>query len=178
MDLTRRSFIICLLASIFVESPMAAPPTICGFKPVACNRLDRRWVLAKDGAIEIPISSPGRFSKVHEMVNRRVGYCRETIDRWSPPQETWDSRKGDCEDFALLKRAMLKASGIPDEDLFFVLAWDSARRAQHAFLIARQNGKDYILDVPGGLTTMYPVEKAMDFRPWAAFTGSGTWAYE
>jgi predicted transglutaminase-like cysteine proteinase len=114
---------------------------------------------------------------VQEKVNSRITYAREAVDRWAPPQETWDSRKGDCEDFALLKRAILIASGIPDEDLFFVLAWDSARREQHAFLIARQNYKSYVLDVPGGLKTMYPVETARDFRPWSAFNGKAIWAY-
>lgn len=182
-ELSRRGFMetfglsAAICDCVTLEGDEMGPPVLCGLKPFPINRLDRRWILAKDGDIDIPISAPGRFTKVNELVNQRVAYMREPVDRWASPQETWRQKKGDCEDFAILKRAILKASGIPDEDLFFMLAFDAARREQHSFLIARQGPKAYILDVPVGLVTMYPVEKATDFRPWVAFTGSNAWAY-
>lgn len=153
------------------------PPDLCGFTAIPAGRTDSRWLDVKDLRLDVKVTAPGRFSKAHNLVNRHLIYTSEAVDRWQSPTVAWAFEHGDCEEFALCKRAILLASGIPDEDLFFVLVNDLQRRAVHAVLIARQGDKSYLLDVPGGLVTMYPVERAKEFHPYVAFSGGGSWLY-
>ncbi|PVE23428.1 transglutaminase [Microvirga sp. KLBC 81] len=66
-------------------------------------------------------------------------YGREDV--WTLPA----SGKGDCEDFALLKRKLLAESGWPTSTLL-VTAVQTAAGEPHAVLIARTDKGDYALD--------------------------------
>lgn len=151
-----------------------SPPDLCGFTAVPNLRLDQRWEAVKDRPLGVRLSRPGRFTKAQKLVNERLIYTAEGIDHWDAPQAAWDIGRGDCEEYALCKRAILLASGIPDEDLFFVLVNDLDRHAPHALLIARQGESSYLMDITGDICR---VENAKDFMPCAAFTGSAGWLY-
>ena len=150
-------------------------PDLCGWTALRSPRLDSRWLAVKDYRLSgVRVEAPGRFSKVQSLVNKELTYQPEAVDVWHAPAIAWAIGYGDCEEFALIKRAILIDSGIPDEDLFFVLCHDLARHAPHAMLVARQAGKAYVMDIG---SDAYPVEKARDYMPVAAFTGSSAWVY-
>ena len=162
---------------------MRNPPDICGFKALLSPRGDRRWIAVRDarGMTIPPLPPTGRLGAVQTAVNNRVVYHQEAVDRWETPQNTWAAKVGDCEDFVILKRAMLLNAGWPDDDLFMVIGNDLARRGPHAVLVACQGDANYLLDCPGGPGTMMPpvqrVEQFSDFMPVQAHTGTKDWIF-
>ncbi|MFH1552929.1 MAG: transglutaminase-like domain-containing protein [Candidatus Omnitrophota bacterium] len=48
-------------------------------------------------------------------LSREFVYRIEFPDRWQMPQETINSKKGDCEDFAILVSSLLTQSGTPND---------------------------------------------------------------
>ena len=67
-------------------------------------------------------------------------------DRWLPAAETLARGRGDCEDYALAKLAMLRRAGFADKDLYLVVLKDLSRRADHAVLVVRADGRFLVLD--------------------------------
>lgn len=154
---------------------MIPPPDICGWTALPAGRHDWRWAAIKDAPWHgFTVSGPGRFSRVQQLVNDHMTYASEPVDRWDPPYLAWVQQAGDCEEFAAVKRAILLASGIPDEDLFFTLAYDVVRRQQHALLLARQGDYVGVLDVAG---PVYGLDRLTEMRPYLAYTGAGAWVY-
>lgn len=67
-----------------------------------------------------------RLDAVNAYVNARVTFTEDSrqygvADRWSTASETLARGRGDCEDYALAKRAMLRRAGIEDRNLYFVV---------------------------------------------------------
>ncbi len=84
-----------------------------------------------------------------DRVNRNVNWEIEPVtdmelygveDYWTIP-----TNKGDCEDYALLKRQILITEGWPIGSLLMTVVLDE-RGEGHAVLTARTEGGDYILD--------------------------------
>jgi len=67
-------------------------------------------------------------------------------DRWSTPFETLQSRRGDCEDYAILKYVALLAAGVPAADVKIVILKHLLPREDHAAVAARVDGEWLILD--------------------------------
>lgn len=81
---------------------------------------------------------------VHREVNR-LPYVTdparyERLEWWAEI----DQNGGDCEDFALAKRARLRALGWPQEALNFATCWLPTGE-YHAVLIATLDGQDWVL---------------------------------
>jgi predicted transglutaminase-like cysteine proteinase len=79
-------------------------------------------------------------------INRRVN--RAITPRDDPPgQDRWDIHvpAGDCEDYALTKRADLLALGWPSSDVIVAVVQLRDRRF-HAVLVVRIGGTDWVLD--------------------------------
>lgn len=85
-----------------------------------------------------------------ERVNRQVNADIKPVtdreqygveDYWTLPR----SGKGDCEDYALLKRQILMRSGWPASALLMTVVFDE-RKEGHAVLTARTADGDFILD--------------------------------
>ena len=83
------------------------------------------------------------------MINAQVNATLEPVtdfdqygvaERWTLPE----TGRGDCEDFALLKKKLLIESGIAASKLLMVVA--KAKGERHAMLILRLNDGDYVLD--------------------------------
>lgn len=92
-----------------------------------------------------------RFEAVSRAVNVQIRYTSDMVqhgvpDLWSAPLATLASGRGDCEDYAIAKYAVLRAAGIASENLKIVLLRDIASREDHAVLAARENGRWFILD--------------------------------
>jgi predicted transglutaminase-like cysteine proteinase len=67
-------------------------------------------------------------------------------DHWSAPFETIRSGRGDCEDYAIVKYAVLLEAGIPSDDMKIVIVKNAFPNEDHAVLAVRVDGEWLILD--------------------------------
>ncbi|MBX9777185.1 MAG: transglutaminase-like cysteine peptidase [Xanthobacteraceae bacterium] len=92
-----------------------------------------------------------RLEVVNRAVNAAIRYTSDyaqhgVADLWTPPLATLASGRGDCEDYAIAKYALLRAAGIADDDLRLLLVRDRAVRQDHAVLAVREDGQWLVLD--------------------------------
>jgi predicted transglutaminase-like cysteine proteinase len=67
-------------------------------------------------------------------------------DHWSPPFETLQTHRGDCEDYAIVKYVALLQSGLPRQDVKIVILRNLLQKEDHAVVAARVDGRWLILD--------------------------------
>jgi predicted transglutaminase-like cysteine proteinase len=67
-------------------------------------------------------------------------------DRWSAPLETFTTRRGDCEDYAIAKYVALRAAGVPETDVRLIVVRNKAVDQYHAVVAVRLDGDWIILD--------------------------------
>jgi predicted transglutaminase-like cysteine proteinase len=67
-------------------------------------------------------------------------------DHWSPPFETLKTRRGDCEDYAIVKYLALLEAGLSRDDVKIVILRNLLPEEDHAVVAARVDGKWLILD--------------------------------
>ena len=152
--------------------------------------LDARWnkvagagVGGNAGAFAASLRGEGAIAKleaVNGYVNARVRFVDDRVqfgvaDRWLPASETLARGRGDCEDFALAKRAMLRAAGVPDKDLYLVVLKDLSRRADHAVLVVRAAGRFLVLD--NGTDRIVDSRDVQDYRPVLTFTAGHSYTH-
>ena len=65
-------------------------------------------------------------------------------DFWASPLQTLGSGSGDCEDYAILKYAVLRELGFESGDLRFVIVRDKLRDMDHA-VVAVRDAQDWLL---------------------------------
>jgi predicted transglutaminase-like cysteine proteinase len=121
-----------------------------------------------------------KLEAVDWYVNKRVRFVDDQVqwgraDVWSPAAVTLNRGRGDCEDFAIAKMAMLRRAGFSDRDLYVVVLKDLVRRADHAVLVARAEGHMYVLD--NGTDQILDSETVPDYRPILTFASTGTWTH-
>jgi predicted transglutaminase-like cysteine proteinase len=92
-----------------------------------------------------------RFGEINRAINLAIRATSDMaqygrLDVWSPPLDTFASRAGDCEDYAIAKFAALRMAGIPPEDLRIVVLRDLMQGEDHAVLLARLDGHWLTLD--------------------------------
>jgi predicted transglutaminase-like cysteine proteinase len=99
-------------------------PVDINLSPKAWGEIDRinKWV---NGSIE-PVSDMDHWG---------------VADRWDYPSD----KKGDCEDYALLKRRLLIALGFPRQALLMTVVKDEHNEG-HAILTLKTNHGEFILD--------------------------------
>lgn len=68
------------------------------------------------------------------------------VDRWSAPLETFTTRRGDCEDYAIAKYVALQAAGVAPEDIELVVVRNTDTNENHAVVAVRLDGTWVILD--------------------------------
>lgn len=148
--------------------------------------LDARWnqvsgagVGGNAGAFAASLRDQDVIAKleaVNGYVNARVRFVDDRVqfgvaDRWLAPAETLTRGRGDCEDFALAKRALLRAAGVPDKDLYIVVLKDLSRRADHAVLVVRAAGRFLVLD--NGTNRIVDSSDVQDYKPMLTFASNG-----
>ena len=121
-----------------------------------------------------------RLEAVNWYVNKRVHFVDDQVrwgraDVWSTANDTLNAGKGDCEDFAIAKLAMLRRAGIADKDLYLVVLRDLVRRADHAVLVVRASGHMYVLD--NGTDKLLDSESVRDYRPILTFASNATFTH-
>ena len=151
--------------------------------PISASPLDNRWNRVSRDAVggnagNFANSLRGkveraRIEAVNAYVNAHVAFVADSrqygvADRWSSANETLARGRGDCEDFALAKLAMLRRAGFADRDLYFVVLKDLARRADHAVLVVRSGGRFLVLD--NGTNRLFDSADLGDYRPVVTFT--------
>jgi predicted transglutaminase-like cysteine proteinase len=67
-------------------------------------------------------------------------------DRWSGSLETFTTRRGDCEDYAIAKYVALRAAGLAEADVKLVVVRNTAVGEDHAVVAVRLDGAWIILD--------------------------------
>lgn len=92
-----------------------------------------------------------KISGINRTVNRIVRYQPDaenygSKDYWATPDEILARGKGDCEDYAILKMAALKAAGLPSEAMSIVVLRDVRRNLYHAVLAITTSQGHFILD--------------------------------
>jgi predicted transglutaminase-like cysteine proteinase len=67
-------------------------------------------------------------------------------DHWSPPLETLQTGRGDCEDYAIVKYVALLQAGLSRDDVKIVILRNLLPNEAHAAVAARVDGQWLILD--------------------------------
>ena len=67
-------------------------------------------------------------------------------DHWSPPLETLTTRRGDCEDYAIVKYVALIDAGVAKDDVKLVIVRKRLPEEEHAVVAVRAGGAWLILD--------------------------------
>jgi predicted transglutaminase-like cysteine proteinase len=153
--------------------------------PIAHTALDARWnrvAASKVGGRAATFATAlqasderSRIEAVNAYVNARVAFTSDSRlfgvdDRWSSANDTLARGRGDCEDYALAKLAMLRRAGIADRNLYFVVLKDVARRADHAVLVVHSEGRFLVLD--NGTDRLRDSSDLVDYKPVLTFTAS------
>ena len=147
------------------------------------NRVSGAGAGGNAGAFAASLRGQAIFAKleaVNSYVNSRVRFVDDRVqfgvaDRWQTASETLAHGRGDCEDFALAKRAMLRAAGVADKDLYLVVLKDLSRRADHAVLVVRAGGRFLVLD--NGTDRIVDSSDVQDYKPVLTFTAGHTYTH-
>ena len=157
---------------------------------VTHTSLDRRWIKVSRGRVgaraaayasAVANRSPlEQLDAVNRYVNQRVAFVNDIqqygiSDRWMAGGETLRRGRGDCEDFAIAKLQMLRRAGFADKDLYLVILRDVARRADHAVLVVRAEGRLLVLD--NGTSRIADSATIADYRPILTFSGTSAWTH-
>lgn len=177
----------------FVRQPVSSDrPDVFNSVALSIGRspLDARWdrvsragVAGSAGAYASSLRGEGIIAKleaVNSYVNGRVRFIDDRVqfgvaDRWMAASETLSRGRGDCEDFALAKRAMLRAAGVAEKDLYLVVLKDLSRRADHAVLVVRAAGRFLVLD--NGTNRIVDSSDVQDYRPMLTFTAGRSYTH-
>ena len=121
-----------------------------------------------------------KLDAVNRFVNARVEFTNDvrqfgTADLWLAAGETLRRGRGDCEDFAIAKLQMLRRAGFAEKDLYLVILHDLRRRADHAVLVARADGRLLVLD--NGTNRIVDSDSVPDYRPIVTFSGNRSWTH-
>ena len=154
------------LAMTFVSQPIVALPTPLLTKATALSYIpvDESWRTARSAlrsvsdqaeiaqiSADILKTSPDeRVMRVNEWVNSIITFVDDSerlnvADHWATPRETLAAKKGDCEDYAVLKMELLHAAGIPLEAMQIVII-EERNFKYHAMLMVELGGSVTILD--------------------------------
>ncbi|MFA9201149.1 MAG: transglutaminase-like cysteine peptidase [Cypionkella sp.] len=139
------------------------------------------WIGIVRSARRQPLASA--VERVNRWVNQWVRYREDGSspsapgmrDSWSTPGETLARRRGDCEDVAIAKMALLRRLGVPEADMYLVIAYDQVVRRDHALLVVRQGTRYLALDN----RTDVPLDALAGhgFRPIMSFSGRRSWLH-
>jgi len=147
----------CLIALPHARAagaPAASYATLGGTTTVPFGWADfcRHYAGECDGAplapldIDLTPKAVKEIERVNKWVNAHVAALSDqehwgVLDQWDYPSDG----KGDCEDYALLKRRLLLESGFPRQALLMTVVKD-ARDEGHALLTLRTNAGEFVLD--------------------------------
>lgn len=158
--------------------------------PIGRTSIERRWRKVANGAVGgasaayasgLSDRSPiEKLEAVNAYVNARVRFTDDsrqykTDDYWTTAADTLRRGRGDCEDYAIAKLQLLRRAGFADKDLYLVILRDTLRRADHAVLVVRAEGRLLVLD--NGTDRLIDSYDMPDYRPIITFSGKRAWTH-
>lgn len=125
-------------------------------------------------------SASDLLDKVNRWVNNNIAYREDRslfnkADYWADARSTLRSRKGDCEDLAILKMQLLAALGIDRDEMYLTITRDLVRNADHAVLIVSEGDRFFLLD--NTTDQVLAAEAPLDYRPVLSFGRKKTWIH-
>jgi len=123
-----------------------------------------------------------KIEVVNKKVNAAIHYTSDkeqwgVDDVWSAPVDihgkgSFDTGKGDCEDYALAKYLVFRFLGVNPADMIMVIVHDNFVHEDHAVLVVHEDGRWLILD--NRWDTLYEDKELMPrFRPLLAVNTEG-----
>jgi predicted transglutaminase-like cysteine proteinase len=113
---------------------------------------------------------------VNRSLNLAIAYASDmsqhgVVDQWSSALASLQRGRGDCEDYAIAKYYVLRAAGVPAEDLRLLIAHNYSDGDAHAVLAVRRDGHWFILD--NRKMVMLEDNGVRDLHPLFALDGGG-----
>ena len=158
--------------------------------PIGPTSLDRRWRKVAKGPVGATSAAYAtgladrpaieKLEAVNQYVNARVRFVDDSrqygvVDFWTSAADTLRRGRGDCEDYAIAKLQLLRRAGFAEKDLYLVILRDALRRADHAVLVARADGRLLVLD--NGTDRLIDSYEMPDYRPIITFSGNRAWTH-
>jgi len=153
--------------------------------------LDRQWRRTRTAAVPAGswagrlgaiggLDSHRKLELVNSWVNTHIKFADDrqiygSTDHWAGLSEAIRRGRGDCEDYAIAKRQLLRAIGFADNDLYLTIVRDLVRRADHAVLVVRVDDQFLVLD--NGTNRIVDAQDIADYRPVFSFTATGAWLH-
>lgn len=175
------------------DPPRTGMPDVFGSVALAVSRtpLDANWRRVRHAHVGAgPWSAvlgaarardrAAQIAAVNSWVNARIAFVEDRLrygveDRWALPAESLSSGRGDCEDYAIAKFALLQKLGIPGDDMYLVIARDLVRRADHAVLAVKLGERLVILD--NQTDRILDAAEVRDYRPVMSYAGDRAWTH-
>ncbi len=121
-------------------------------------------------------ASGERLDAINRWVNWHVRFVEDAgSDEWSGAQNTLTRGYGDCEDFAIVKLALLEKAGVPADSMYLVIVRDTSGPRDHAVLAVRQDGNLKILD--SRTDKLLTDQDVTDYIPIISYSGTFAWIY-
>jgi len=138
-------------ADVLTELPRL---NACHKKPESCTPAERRFVqILIEAEAQRGI---GRIEVVNRRINSAIRYTPDktqwdVADKWSAPFDadgkgSFETGKGDCEDYAAAKFVALYLVGVPLANMRVVLVHDNVVRLDHAILAVHHEARWLILE--------------------------------
>jgi predicted transglutaminase-like cysteine proteinase len=138
-------------ADVLTELPRL---NACHDKLESCTPAERRFVqIVIEAEAQLGI---GRIEVINRRINGAIQYTPDktqwgVADRWTAPfatdgQGSFETGKGDCEDYAAAKFVALHLVGVPPANMRLVLVRDKVVHLVHAILAVRHEKRWLILD--------------------------------
>src|SRR6266404_5881235 len=134
---------------------------------------------------EIYSSNLAQFKQLREEVERvNAAFNRHPyvssfqnwgeVSHWETPFE-FLHKNGQCLDYAIAKFMMLRALGVPNENLRLVVLHDTVRSLEHAVAVVSIGGDALMLD--NQMSLVLPVSQVHPYRPYYSTNETGWWLH-
>jgi predicted transglutaminase-like cysteine proteinase len=169
-------------------------PDIFGSVALAVSRtpLDAQWRRASASrfdeagpwsAMLVSIRSAPRadqLARVNAWVNAHIAFVEDRSqygqnDHWATGVDSIRRGRGDCEDYALAKMQLLRAAGFSADDIYLSIVKDLVRRADHAVLVVRSEGRFLVLD--NNTDRLVEAGANQDYRPVFTYSATQSWTH-
>lgn len=130
------------------------------WKPIPTRKTLPQWERVKGDLLLVVHPRP--ISEINADINLGWKYQREERDHWQSPSEMMNSGAGDCEDFAILKQAIIGRGEI-------IIGHDNILGGNHAVLFVDGVVLDCTHDKllkPGEMPHFKPIMGMDDQRYW------------
>ena len=136
------------------------------------NAIDWRIGYEENGLVDLDM-----VQTQNKVINLRIKYLADPADDWQQPSTTLARGTGDCEDYAILKMAMLAAIGFPRNKMALVLGEIAAmpQNEAHAFLVVEIDGKRWVLD--NKFDQLIEPQDYINFHPMKMLCDDGVFLY-